>query len=78
MVSVDLVDSEDPSKLKEKYTSELNSNVDNIKTDIILTLYIIKNSDLFQFSEKVLFYFLNKENFLVIRNNLFLYCFSYQ
>jgi hypothetical protein len=49
MVSVGSVDSEGPSKLKEKYISELNSNVDNIKTDIILTLYIIKNSDLFRF-----------------------------
>ena len=47
MVCVDLILSDGASKLKEKYTSELNSNVDNMKRDKILTLFIIKNSDLF-------------------------------
>ena len=52
VVSFDLIDSEGASKLKEKYISELNSNVDNIKRDIILTVYIIKTQTYFCFWQK--------------------------
>ena len=45
VVSTCFTESKGPSKLREKYPSELNRIIDTTNTEIIFTLYIIKNLD---------------------------------